>query len=530
LTDVSNELRRSARDADHRELYRRLGARSAMCVPLVAHGRVRGAMTFYVTESARPLRPRRPRARGGRRRPPAPSRSTTLASTARAQREIAERAQAETRLRGERGAAPARHRTRAHIGTWDWHVDSGEVRVDWPDAGAGMGDGARGFSGSIDDLLGNIHPDDRQAVQLSIARALADGSDCEIEARVLAADGGTRWIAVQGKAMKDEGGRPVRLIGVAMDVTERKRTAQRLAAQHATTRILAECASLEEASPRFLAALGASLGWVQAGVWRIDAAAGVLRFVDAWARAGVDVGDFESMSRTLTFARGVGLPGRVWASGEPVWIRDVVADSNFPRARPQRHALDLHAALGFPVRVRNEVVAVLEFFRPPHPAARRRASRDDRDGGDADRSVHRARRAVPQRAGGTRRGARGGAPRGVPRRRDGDALGVSRSRGDICAARAARRPVPRGLVHGRRARTRTGRSAGSRARTSIPPRRSGCASIALRRPPPPDHPFRALLRAGRPVLVPVVAEDPFAGLTEDRRRWRSRARSRSARS
>ena len=55
------------------------------------------------------------------------------------------------------------------------------------------------------------------------------------------------------------------------------------------------------------------------------------------------------------------MPGRVWASGEPHWIPDVVHDSNFPRAGIAARE-GLHAAFGFPVLLRGEVLSVMEFF------------------------------------------------------------------------------------------------------------------------------------------------------------------------
>ena len=58
----------------------------------------------------------------------------------------------------------------------------------------------------------------------------------------------------------------------------------------------------------------------------------------------------------------------MWAAGEPVWIPDVVHDPNFPRA-PVAAREGLHAAFGFPILLRGEVLGVMEFFsrevRPP---------------------------------------------------------------------------------------------------------------------------------------------------------------------
>src|SRR5262249_26506614 len=65
--------------------------------------------------------------------------------------------------------------------------------------------------------------------------------------------------------------------------------------------------------------------------------------------------------RAITFARGEGLPGRVWGTGQPAWIADVTLDPNFPRAVPAQQE-GLHGAFGFPILLRGEICGVLEFF------------------------------------------------------------------------------------------------------------------------------------------------------------------------
>jgi len=136
---------------------------------------------------------------------------------------------------------------------------------------------------------------------------------------------------------------------------------RRLHAQYSTTRALAESRSLREAAPKVLRAICETLGWEHGALWRVDAATEVLRCVELWSPPHTSFPEFAKSSRRTTFVRGVGLPGRVWSTGKPAWIPDVVRDTNFPRA-PIAAREGLHAAFGFPVLVGSEVLGVLEFF------------------------------------------------------------------------------------------------------------------------------------------------------------------------
>ncbi|HET7291566.1 MAG TPA: response regulator [Vicinamibacteria bacterium] len=136
---------------------------------------------------------------------------------------------------------------------------------------------------------------------------------------------------------------------------------RRLHAQYAITSALAESTALREVAPKVLQAICETLAWEHGALWRVDAAARVLRCVEVWSPRPAGFPEFEAASRRTTFAPGVGLPGRVWSTGKPAWIPDVVRDPNFPRA-PIADREGLHAAFGFPVLVGTQVLGVLEFF------------------------------------------------------------------------------------------------------------------------------------------------------------------------
>ena len=136
---------------------------------------------------------------------------------------------------------------------------------------------------------------------------------------------------------------------------------RRLRAQYETALSLVSSATLAEATPRILEAICEALDWEHGALWQVEGEAEVLRCVDMWHRPSVSFPEFEAVSRSTRFPRSIGLPGRVWARGEPAWIPDVVHDANFPRA-PIAAREGLHGAFGFPVLLRGEVLGVMEFF------------------------------------------------------------------------------------------------------------------------------------------------------------------------
>ncbi|MEA2627146.1 MAG: hypothetical protein QOD06_3191 [Candidatus Binatota bacterium] len=223
--------------------------------------------------------------------------------------------------------------------------------------------------------MSRVHPEDRDRVARSWESA-RDGQSFEVEYRALAADGRVVWLDETVRVIADDRGGSPRLHGLIVDVTERKLAEQRLAAQHGVTAVLADAASLTDAAPSLLAAMCDNLGWEVGALWIVDRRTQVLRPVDVCVGPTSPGRRFAALSRSVSFPKNVGLPGRIWKTGEAAWIEDVLREPNFPRA-PTAVKDGLHTAFAFPICLGKEFLGVLEFFsreiRPPDDAVLRMA-------------------------------------------------------------------------------------------------------------------------------------------------------------
>ena len=107
-----------------------------------------------------------------------------------------------------------------NMGTWEWHVDSGEV-VWSPMLEAIHGQPHGSFDGTFEAYQRDIHPDDRDRVIATIQATLT-GRSHDLEYRIVLPDGSIRWLEAHGHLVRDAEGKPLRLVGVCMDVTARK--------------------------------------------------------------------------------------------------------------------------------------------------------------------------------------------------------------------------------------------------------------------------------------------------------------------
>lgn len=108
----------------------------------------------------------------------------------------------------------------AEIGAWNWHIASGHV--EWTPWTYQLFGQHPGVSVSKDWFLERVHAEDRPAVLEWLAHALKEGGRTAFEFRIDRPDGSVRWVRSTGRALADEHGHVVRMVGVVEDVTDQQ--------------------------------------------------------------------------------------------------------------------------------------------------------------------------------------------------------------------------------------------------------------------------------------------------------------------
>jgi two-component system, LuxR family, sensor kinase FixL len=109
----------------------------------------------------------------------------------------------------------------AGFGVWMWSIARNQI---WgSERWLGLFGLAPDAAVAFEDVIQRIHPDDREGVESAMRRAVADRSDYAAEYRVVLPDNTQRWVAARGRAYPDTQGKPVRMMGATIDITERHR-------------------------------------------------------------------------------------------------------------------------------------------------------------------------------------------------------------------------------------------------------------------------------------------------------------------
>lgn len=175
----------------------------------------------------------------------------------------------------------------------------------------------------------------------------------DYDARLRCKDGGIKHVRINSSVYREDG-KFIHTRGFTRDITERKRTESRLTLQYAITKILSESHDFVKSAESILQAVCESLDWAVGALWRVDRQTETMRCVDICHATSMATPEFDRLTQSIAFKKGVGLPGRIWELGKPAWINNVSADDNFPRAAVATGE-GLRGAFGFPILLANEV-------------------------------------------------------------------------------------------------------------------------------------------------------------------------------
>ncbi len=169
---------------------------------------------------------------------------------------------------------------------------------------------------------------------------------------------------------RQDRGEPVSVRCIFRDVTAQYQRERRLAMQLAVSQVVGESTTSDEALPAMLESLGTNLGFDMAGLWFVSSDHHT-RYLAGWFAPDRACNEFHKDSIGRVLQKGKDLPGQIWAAESPCWIEDLQEDSTFLRATSAK-ADGLITGWGVPVRVGNQVIAVVEFFS-------RQKQREDRE-------------------------------------------------------------------------------------------------------------------------------------------------------
>jgi PAS domain S-box-containing protein len=257
--------------------------------------------------------------------------------------------------------------TAARMGTWEWNIRTGEVS--WSESLEpihGMPPGA--FGGTFDAFLECVHPDDRPHVTSVVSRTVEQGGDYDIEFRIVWPDGTVHWIQGLGHTFAGADGRPERLVGLAIDITQRKQADElraELLARQQEAREVAEAAgerlrmlqrvteaalshlSLDDLIDDLHRRIGEVLEADTVTILLLEGDALVAR-----AARGLE----EEVERGVRIPLGQGFAGRVAAEGRPVVVNDI---DEAAVVNPILRERGVRSLLGVPLTVEESLIGVL---------------------------------------------------------------------------------------------------------------------------------------------------------------------------
>ncbi len=233
----------------------------------------------------------------------------------------------------EEGAARLRFATEAgRLGIWSLDLVSRSLSSSRRFRRIFGRDPERAFS--LSEMRQAIHPEDRERVEAAVAASLADGTDYGVEYRIVRPDGSLGWVEMRAEVEAARDGTPLRMAGISLEISQRKRFELRAAAMAAFDKQLLVREDPGELVFAAAEALGRTLGISRVGYGTVDLAAGTIAIEQDWSTLGT------APLRGVMRFRDYGCYIDELRRGETVVVADSAHD---PRTRASAAAL---AAIG----------------------------------------------------------------------------------------------------------------------------------------------------------------------------------------
>jgi PAS domain S-box-containing protein len=254
----------------------------------------------------------------------------------------------------------------SRIGIWERDLRTGVVSWDERCAAVFGMDEALAAEDIDAVLQARVHPDDHAAVREAMERADTETGEYALESRAVRADGSVRWTVSRGRVVRDVRGKPIRMIGTILDVSEARDQSQRRMAAVQRAAAIAEVAAemanatavrqLADIALRGAAVLGAS----SSGLTVREPGGGLrLHLTRRLADSVASAADVQLPPEGVVLApEDDDLPhGHVARTGERLFFADPrQAEARFPRMAEINEVLGTRALAVLPLRVEGRLL------------------------------------------------------------------------------------------------------------------------------------------------------------------------------
>lgn len=249
----------------------------------------------------------------------------------------------------------------ARIGTWEVNLQTRAVY--WSEEyGKSHGLVPGQFPANEAEYFKVVHPEDQNLIARRFGAAIEKGGLYECEFRVLWPDGSVHWHSAVGRPVRDEFGNPARMIGIGMDITERKRVEERVTTQlrrmeslHAIDLAIASSLEVRLTLKVVIDAVISQLGVDAADILLFKTTSNALEFA---AGQGFRIKDTSKRSLRL----GKGFAGRIALEQRPIHIPDLAGVGEEFNQAALFAGEDFIAYFGVPLVTKGQIKGVLEVF------------------------------------------------------------------------------------------------------------------------------------------------------------------------